>query len=159
MDRADEQDALALHLLACGHDVVHTEAGHWRLHELVPVRDRARPEDLENVAVFKVERREVRRLLTSPQAQDVSRESHHFVEAICWTAQPRDAFDSHFSVLPEQLIQPFDRPRPSRRFIDIDDDAVELHRPGGDLEPTRQAVTKASDDDRGIYSEHRVARA
>src|SRR5688572_22496724 len=63
------------------------------------------------------------------------------------------------SVLPEQLIQPFDRTRAPRRFIDIDDDAVELHRPTGDLEPTRQSVTKASDDDRGIYSEHRVARA
>src|SRR5688572_28629733 len=97
VDRPDEEDAFPLHLLAGGRDVVHAEAGYWRFHELVLVCDGARAEDLENVTVFKVERREVRRLLTRLQAQDIRRESRHLVETLCWTAQPRDALDFHLS--------------------------------------------------------------
>src|SRR5687768_11478464 len=63
------------------------------------------------------------------------------------------------SVLPEQPIQPFDRTRASRCLIDIDDDTVELHRSGRHLEPPRNAVPEAPDDDVLIHPEHGIARA
>src|SRR6266851_4927476 len=62
------------------------------------------------------------------------------------------------AVLPDDLVETFDRARTTRRLVDVDDDAVELDRSARDLEATRHAIAEARDDDVLVHAEHGIAR-
>src|SRR2546427_7884317 len=62
------------------------------------------------------------------------------------------------SLLPDDLIEPFDRARPPGRLVDVDHDTVELDRPAGDLEAAWHSVAETRDDDVLIYAQHGIAR-